>query len=296
MRSKKTEMYYLIMMLPGFAFLLLFNYIPMFGIVIAFEKFIPAKGILRSPWIGLDNFKYILQMPEVWQIFCNTIVIACSKIILGIIIPVFYALLLNEVHAKWFKRTIQTIIYVPHFLSWVILATIIRQMFSLTGIVNQSLGVVFGQKVMFLADKDWFRLLIIFSDQWKEFGYGTIIYLAAITSISPMLYEAAIIDGATRFQRLRYITIPGISATIVLLSTLALGRILNAGFDQIFNLYTPLVYETSDIIDTYVYRIGMLSAQYGLSTAVGLLKSVISFVLIIASYKLADRFANYKIF
>ena len=297
MKNKKLEWYYHMMLLPGMILLLTFSIIPMFGVVIAFEHYIPAKGIFHSAWIGLDNFKYMLQIPDSKQVFINTIVIAVSKIVGNLIVPLIFALLLNEIRITWFKRSIQTIVYLPHFLSWVILASVLSaNIFSLDGMVNQLIGLVGVKPIFFMASNSWFRAIVVGSDVWKEFGFGTIIYLAAITGINPVLYEAAEMDGTTRFQNLRYVTLPGITATIILLGTLALGNVMNANFDQIFNLYNPLVYSAGDIIDTFVYRTGLVNAQYGLATAVGLMKSGISFVLIVASYKLAARFANYRIF
>jgi putative aldouronate transport system permease protein len=303
MKANKFELIYHIMLLPGMILLLIFSIIPMFGIVIAFEKFIPAKGIFRSAWVGLDNFIYMFQIPDVKQIFMNTVVIAVGKIIANLIVPLIFAILLNEIRTIWFKRTLQTIVYLPHFLSWVILANIfVSNFFSLDGIVNQILEILGIQPVFFLASNAWFQPIIIGTDVWKEFGFGAVIYLAAMTGINPELYESAVIDGASRMQKIKYITIPGITPTIILLGTLALGNVLNANFDQIFNFYNPLVYQTGDIIDTYVYRMGLgtqngLGApQYGFATAVGLIKSIVSFGLIVTSYKLANRFANYRIF
>lgn len=268
----------------------------MAGLGIAFEKFIPALGMFRSKWIGLYNYIYLFEMPDFWQVFANTVIIACLKIAASLFVPILFALLLNEARTAWFKRTVQTIVYLPHFLSWVILGTIITTMFSINGIVNQFITAVIGHPIMILTSNVWFRPLLIVTDQWKEFGFSAIIYLAAITNINPQLYEAAVIDGATRLQQTRFITLPGITSTIVLMATLSLGNVLNAGFDQIFNLYNYLVLDTVDIIDTYIYRIGFVNAQFGLATAAGLMKSIISLVLIIVSYSLADRFANYRIF
>jgi len=268
----------------------------MFGIVIAFQRFMPARGIFGSRFVGLANFRYMFELPNVGQVFFNTILIACSKIILGIIIPVIFALLLSETTKLWFKRTIQTIVYLPHFLSWVIIATIFKQMLSLTGIVNRIMMDLGQESIQFLVNGTWMRVIIIGTDIWKEFGYGTIVYLAAILAISPNLFEAAVIDGANRFQRIVRITIPCIAPTIILMATLRLGSVLNAGFDQVFNMYNDLVYKSIDIIDTYVYRIGLINMQYGFSAAVGLFKSVISSILIVLSYYLAGRFANYRIF
>jgi putative aldouronate transport system permease protein len=269
----------------------------MFGAIIAFQRFIPAKGILLSTWVGLDNIKFMFQIPDSMEVLSNTVEIAVVKIILGLIVPIIFTLLLNEVRVNWFKRSIQTIIYMPYFLSWVILGSIIISLLSTTGPINQALKLLgVKESIMFLASNVWFRPVLFITNTWKEFGFGTIIYLAALTNINPNLYEAAVVDGAGRFKQLIYISLPGILPTIVLLTTLSLGNILNAGFDQIFNLYNPLVYKTADIIDTYVYRMGLIQMQFSLATAVGLMKSVVSMVLIIVSYKLASKFANYKIF
>lgn len=296
MKNKINNLHYNLMLAPGMLFLLVFSIVPMFGIVIAFENFYPALGIFKSQWVGWGNFTYMFQLPDVGQVFKNTLIIACSKIAAGLLMPVCFALLLNEVRNYKFKRIVQTLVYLPHFISWVILSSMFISIFSLDGIANRLTQALTGQQVMFLTSNTWFRPLVILSDQWKEFGFGTIIYLAAIANINPSLYEAAAIDGASRFQRLRHVTLPGITPTIVLLSTLSLGNVLNGGFDQIFTLYNVLVYDTVDIIDTYVYRTGLVSAQYGLATAVGTLKSVIGLVLIVISYKLAEKFANYRIF
>jgi putative aldouronate transport system permease protein len=238
----------------------------------------------------------MFDLPNVGQVFFNTVLIACSKILLGIIVPVIFALLLSEVRNIWFRRTVQTIVYLPNFLSWVILATIFTQMLSLTGIINRIIMNFGYEPVQFLADGNWMRIIIIGTDVWKGFGFGTIVYLAAILAINPNLYEAAIIDGANRFQRILHVTIPCIASTVILMATLSLGSVLNAGFDQVFNMYNNLVYGSIDIIDTFVYRIGLINMQYGLSAAVGLLKSIISSILIVLSYFLANRYANYRIF
>jgi len=291
-----AERTYMLMLLPGLIFLIIFSYVPMGGIIMAFQKYNPVAGIFGSKWIGLQNFRYIIKIPEIGQIFMNTLIIACSNIALGLVIPIIYALLLNEVKNGLFKKTIQTIVYLPFFLSWVVLGVIFKQLLSMNGMVNNMLGFIAGEPIRFLSSNALFRPVLIATNQWKGFGWGTIIYLAAITSIDTGLYESAMLDGATRLQRIFYITLPGISATIVLMATLSLGNVLNAGFDQVFNLYNPLVYDTGDIIDTYVYRLGLIKLQYSLSTTIGLLKSFISFFLITLSYRLANKYANYRIF
>ncbi|RAP77559.1 ABC transporter permease [Paenibacillus montanisoli] len=296
MISKKWLLNYHLMLLPGILLLIVFSTIPIFGVVIAFQNFIPGIPIFKQDWAGLDNFKFMFQLPDSRRVFVNTIVIASMKIVLGMIIPVTFALLLNEIRVRSFKRLVQTIVYLPHFMSWVILSGILIAMLSIDGIVNQIIGLFHVDPIMFLASNQYFRHIIVWSDVLKEFGFSAIVYLAALAGINPSLYEAAEIDGASRTRKLFHVTIPGIMPTIVLLSTLSLGNILNAGFDQVFNLYNPLVYSTGDIVDTYVYRIGLVEAQYGLATSVGLLKSVIAIILIAVSNKLADKFANYRIF
>lgn len=286
-----------LMILPGFLLVLLFNYGPMVGIIIAFKKFLPSKGIFGSPWIGFDNFNYVLLMPDISQIIKNTIIIAFFKMIVGIIVPIFISLLLNEVRKMYFKRTVQTLIYLPHFLSWVILGGILVDILSpSSGIVNQILMFFGLDPIFFLGENRWFRFTLVMSNEWKEFGFSTIVYLAALTMINPVLYEAAEIDGANRWRQTWHVTLPGMIPIIVLLTTLSLGNVLNAGFDQVFNLYNPQVYESGDIIDTFVYRLGLQQAQYGVAAAVGLFKSVVSLIFISVSYYLAYRLANYRIF
>jgi putative aldouronate transport system permease protein len=284
------------MLLPGIIWMVFFNLLPMYGTLMAFKDFNPGVGILKSAWIGLENFRYMLELEDSVQVFKNTIVIAFAKMILQLIVPLGFALMLNEVKNRFFTRSVQTIVYLPHFLSWVIVAGILLDLFSVSGPVNQLLSVFGIKPLLFFSDPNIFPSIVVGSDVWKEFGFGAIIYFAALTSISPELYEAAAIDGASQFRRLISITLPSIFPVVILLGTLSLGNILNAGFDQIFNLYNPLVYSTGDIIDTWVYRAGLVDMQYGLATAVGLLKSIVSLVLISASYGLAYRFANYRIF
>lgn len=296
MRNKKHELYYNAMMVPAMVLLLIFNIIPMLGIVIAFQKFVPARGVFHSSFVGLANFKMLFLFPDVGQVFYNTIYIAVAKIILGLIIPVLFALILNETRFRLFKRTVQTVVYMPYFLSWVVLGVMFTNIFSYTGIANMVVKTLGFQPLMFMIDNNAFRPILILTDVWKNFGYSAIIYLAAITNIDPSLYEAADIDGASHYQAIAHVTLPSIMSTIVLMATLSLGNVLNAGFDQIFVMSTPLVYKSSDIIDTYVYRMGLVNLQFSFATAVGLLKSIISFFLIVLSYILADRYAGYRIF
>jgi len=296
MKSRSNSFTYHLMILPGMIILVMFAIIPMFGIAIAFQNFIPPLGILHSPWVGFDNFKYMFQIPDSLQVLKNTIIIAVAKIVANLVVPLIIALLLNEVRITFIKRASQTIIYLPYFLSWVILSSVLQNILDLDGPINQMIASFGGNPIQFLTSNVWFVPILVITETWKSMGFNIVIYLAAIIGIDPGLYEAAEIDGAVRYKQLLHITLPGITTTVVLLATLSLGSILSANFDQVFNLYNPLVYETGDIIDTYVYRVGLMQAQFGLATAVGTMKSVVSFFLIIISYKLASKFANYRIF
>ncbi|MGG1638626.1 ABC transporter permease [Paenibacillus sp. NRS-1760] len=296
-RSWKKHLPLHLMLVPGILLLIMFHYIPMAGIVIAFQNFIPAKGFFDSKWVGWNNFEFMLQMPGIGQVLWNTIFIAFLKIIFGQIAPIVTALLLNEVRKSSIKRSVQTLIYLPHFLSWVILGGILIDILSPSqGLLNEVISWFGMEPLFFLGNDKLFPYVLVVTDVWKEFGFGTIVYLAALTSINPTLYEAAIMDGAGRWKQTIHVTLPGMLPIIVLLATIGLGGVLNAGFDQVFNLYNPLVYRTGDILDTFVYRLGLIDAQYAVATAVGLFKSVVSLIFVGASYWLAYRIAGYRIF
>lgn len=285
-----------LMLFPGILLILLFKYVPLSGILIAFKDFIPRKGIFSSPWVGMENFEYMFSLPDTMRVLWNTLKIAVLKIAINFPIPIIIAILLNEVKSRKFKKSVQTIIYLPYFISWVILSGMILDIFSLDGVVNQILGNFGVNPIFFMGDKKPFLGLLIGTDVWKNFGYGTVVYLAAITGVDESLYESAKIDGASRWKQILYITLPSIAPIVMLMMILNLGNILNAGFEQVFTLYSPRVYETADIIDTFVYRISLVEANYSLGTAVGLLKSVVSFLLIVSSYKLANKYSDYTIF
>lgn len=289
-----------LMLIPAAIMMALFNYYPIYGIVIAFKEFRPALGIWGSPWVGLANFRKFLANPSAWNVLRNTVTIAVGKIVLGQIVSVLFALFLNEVRHKGFKRVIQTGTTLTHFLSWVIIGGMMLQILSTGGVLNTVLKSLGAKPVRFLGKPEVFPWTLILSDIWKEFGWGAVIYLAALTNINPELYEAAAVDGAGRFARMRHVSIPGITPIIVLMACLSLGGVLSAGFEQILILYNPMVYKTGDVLDTFVYRIGLLGAggvpDYSLGTAVGLLKGIVGFILILISYWLADKFANYRIF
>ncbi len=295
-RSLPNSFHYTVMMVPGFVWLFLFSIVPMVGIIMAFQNFNPGKGIFGSDWVGMDNFVYLTRLGNVPEIIRNTLVIAIGKLVLNIVVPLVFALLLNECRNMKYKKVVQTIVYLPHFISWVILANICMNIFGYFGIFNKILGLFGVEPTMWLQEPSLFQGFMIGTDVWKEFGYNAVIYLAALTGISPSLYEAAAIDGASRWQQVTRITLPALIPTVVLLATLAMGNVLNAGFDQVFNMYTAVTYTTGDIIDTYVYRIGITNMQFSLATAVGLFKSVVSFTLITLSYLLAYKFADYTIF
>ena len=274
-----SAVYYHGMMLPGMIFVLLFNFVPMFGIIMAFQDYKPAKGFLGSNLFPT-------------QVFRNTLVISLGKLALGTIAAVLFAILLNEIQSMWLKKSVQTIVYLPHFLSWVVLATAIRSIFGMDGVVNA----IFGTNINFIGSNKLFQPLLIGTDVWKEFGYNSVVYLAALTSIDPGLHEAAQIDGASWWQRVIHVTLPGISPVIFLMVAMGIGNVLSAGFDQVYNLYSASVYQSGDIIDTYVYRVGLNSMQYSFGTAIGLMKSVIGLILMLMANGLAKKFTDSKIF
>lgn len=275
---------------------IIYKYIPMIGVIMAFENYMPVRGIFKSPWVGWRNFQFLFMMPGFTSAIFNTFIIAVGKIILGILVPVCFSLMLNDLKSRSMKKYIQTIIYMPHFISWILMAGIINRILAPNGLLNQFITALGGQSKVFLADKTIFRPILWITDIWKEFGYGTIVYLAAICSIDDSLYEAAMVDGAGAWQQLIHVTLPGLTPTIILMTVLSLGNVLNAGFDQVFNLYSPIVYETGDIIDTFVYRLAFNSAQFSVSTAAGLFKSCISCVMIVASYAISYRVSGYRVF
>ena len=301
--KKDNRVFHLMLFLPCL-FLFIFNYLPIAGITMAFQNFYPGLGFLKSEWVGLDNFKTLFIHPDTWPAIRNTLIIAGGKIIGNLVIPVCFALMLNEIRMKKFKSAVQTITYLPYFLSWVVLSGILINFLS-PGSTAESAGffnsilIKLGfiqEPIYFLGSSKTFRATMIISDIWKNFGFNTIVYLAALTGIDLQLYEAAAVDGAGRIRQTLHITLPGIAPFIALMTILSIGNVLSAGFDQIFNLYSPSVYSTGDIIDTLVYRFGLVNQQYSLSAAVGVFKSVVSMILIVTGYKMADKYAGYRVF
>ncbi|MCI5648774.1 MAG: ABC transporter permease subunit [Fusicatenibacter sp.] len=284
------------MVLPGMLFLVVFGYLPMLGLIMAFQDFIPAKGITGSEFVGLQHFIYMFSLPDIGRVIRNTLIIALGKIILGMIMSIIFAILLNEIRMKFLKKTVQTIVYLPHFLSWVVLASVVINMFNIDGSVNQIIASLGLGKINFLGSNNWFRKLIIGTDVWKEFGYNSVVYLAAITGIDAGLHEAAAIDGASWWKRVWHITLPGMMPIILLMTAMNLTSVLSAGFDQIYNLYSPVVYEVGDVLDTYVYRIGLVGRQYSFGTAVGLCRSVVAMILLVSANKITQKLTSQSIF
>lgn len=284
-----------LMLLPAVLCALVFQYAPMPGIVMAFQDFKPWLGIANSPWVGWDNFHMIFTLKGSVQVILNTLMISVLKIIFGLFVPVTFALLLNEVRNMAMKRSIQTMVYLPHFMSWVILGGILLDVLSLEGIVNRILTTLHIEPIMFLGEGSWFRATVIVSDLWKEFGFSAIVFLAALSGINPDLYEASEIDGAGRMQQTIHITLPSMLPIMVVVFTLSLGSMLSANFDQIYNLINPLVLEEGDIIDTFVFR-NFQDGQYSFAATVGLFKSVVGFILVGGGYYCAYKWANYRVF
>lgn len=282
-----------LMILPGLVYFLVFRYFPMYGAIIAFKEYRVLDGILGSPWVGLDNFREIFSSTYFPQIMRNTLLISAYRFFFGIPAGIILALLINEVRISWFRKSVQTVTYLPHFLSWIVVYGVLLVMLSSPdGLVNQSLGVFGIGPINFLADTNWFRSVLVGSGLWKETGWSAIIYLAALTSISPELYEAAAVDGASRLRRIWDISLPGILPVVALVSLLNLGNLLSAGFEQVFIMYNPAVYQVGDIIDTWVYRQGIQGFQYSIGAAVGLFKGVIGLMLIVTCNWLARRFTG----
>ena len=274
------------------AYFVIFKYIPMYGVTLAFKDFRLKLGILRSPWAGLKHFRLLFSTPSFFEVLRNTVSISLLRIVFGFPAPILLALLLNELRDGPFKKTVQTVSYLPHFLSWVVVAGLMTQLLSPNnGAVNYVLTKYMGfeKPIFFLGDNSYFRGTLIVSDIWKEVGWGSVLYIATIAGISPELYEAAVVDGATRFQRLLHVTLPSILPTITVMLILRVGSVMDAGFDQVFNLYNSAVYKTGDIIDTFVYRYGLGDMQYSFSTAVGLFKNVIGFVLVVGTNAITNK-------
>lgn len=287
--------YLYLFILPTLVYFFVFSYIPYYGLSIAFKDYKIFLGISASPWVGLKYFIEFFRSPDFTRLLRNTLLISFMRIVFGFPVPIIFALLLNEVRHTLYKRTIQTVTYFPHFLSWVVYAGIMLVFIAPTGVINQVSKAIGGGTVPILTKGNLFLPMLIVTDIMKGFGFGAIIYLAALSAIDPQLYEAAVVDGANKWQQIRHVTLPGIRSTIVLMLILALGGVMNAGFDQIFQFYNASVQEVADIIDTFVYRIGLQSSQFSLGTAVGLFKGVIGLILIYTSNSAVRRTGEHSI-
>lgn len=292
--------YFYILVAPLLAYYIIFEYVPLYGLMLAFKEFNFSKGIWSSEWIGLANFQEIFYLNDFWVAFRNTVIIAFGRLLFEFPVPIVVAILLNEIRNARFKKFYQVVYTFPHFLSWVIISGILINFLGTFGVLNQILELFGFQKVNLLVDPSSFRALIFGSSLWRDMGWGTIIYLAAIAGINPSLYEAASIDGANRLQRMWHITWPGLKSTVAILFILNVGAMMSSGgggFDQIFNLYNPAVYEKADILDTYIYRRTFsVGESFGTSTAIGLFKSIINFVLLYTANKAAKRLGQEGLF
>ena len=281
----------MLMTLPVLAYFLIFNYIPMLGQVIAFKNYVISDGIMGSEWVGLQNFERLFASDDFPKALGNTIVLSVLRLFFGFFMPIIIALLLNELRIDMYKKGVQTLLYLPHFFSWVILGGIFLMIFSGSGPMNSFVKMIIDEPIPFLTDDIWFIVILITTGIWQGMGWGSIIYLAALTAISPSLYEAATIDGANRWKQVWHVTIPCLIPTMITLFILSMGGILTAGFDQIYNMYNPLVYDVSDIIDTYVLR-RMLNLDLSLATAAGTFKSVVGLIMVMLTNAIAKKLTN----
>lgn len=295
---KKYQKHHILflMMVPGLVYFFVFKYMPIYGLQIAFKDYNVIKGIADSSWVGLKYFKMLISVRSFWDVFQNTLVISSLQLLFGFPAPILLALMLNELTNERFKKLTQTISYLPHFVSWVVLAGVFMQFLSPSigpiNIIMKSLGF---DPIFFLGDNRWFRFTLVITEVWKSVGWGSIIYLAALAGIDKSLYEAAEIDGATKLQRIRHITLPSLSPVITIMMIFSVGRIINDNFDQIFNLYSPIVYDSGDVIGTYVYRMGIEKMQFSFATAVGLAKNLIAFGLVVGANAISKKVNNYGI-
>ena len=281
-----------LMVLPVLAFYLIFCYKPMYGAIIAFKQYTPGLGIWKSPWVGLDNFRYFFSNPDFIRILSNTLRISLSLIIFGFPAPIILTLLLNEIGNKQFKRVAQSVSYIPHFISLVVICGLIKTFVADGSIIQQIVHAVDGKDGSLLNRAEMFLPIYVISNIWQNIGWDSIIYLAAISSIDPQLYEAAQVDGAGRWKRVLHVTIPGLAPTIIIMLILQLGNILSVGYEKIILLYNPLIYDTSDVILSYVYRMGLEPMDWSYSTAVGLFNSVVNFVIIILANTISRKVSD----
>lgn len=296
-RNRKMYRLFYLMMLPGLLYFAVFRYLPMFGLVIAFKDYDIFKGIWASEWVGLKNFRELFHSSDFWNVLTNTLKISFAKIVIGFPIPIILAILLNEMRSVRFKKVIQTLLYLPHFLSWVVIGGIMLNLFSpVFGLAGEFFRATGIEPMNILAQKSTIFGVVIASDVWKECGWSTIIFLAALTQVDASLYEAAKMDGANRFKQMIYITLPAISGVIILLLILRIGKIMNAGFEQILVLQNAVTRESIDIFDTYVYREGLQRGEYSFSSTVDMFKSVVSFIMVVGADKISKKFGEEGLF
>ena len=296
-RNRNMYRLFYLMMLPGLLYFAVFRYLPMFGLVIAFKDYVIFKGIWVSQWVGLKNFRELFHSSDFWNVLTNTLKISFAKIVIGFPIPIILAILLNEMRSVRFKKVIQTLLYLPHFLSWVVIGGIMLNLFSpVFGLAGEFFRATGIEPMNILAQKSTIFGVVIASDVWKECGWSTIIFLAALTQVDASLYEAAKMDGANRFKQMIYITLPAISGVIILLLILRIGKIMNAGFEQILVLQNAVTRESIDIFDTYVYREGLQRGEYSFSSTVDMFKSVVAFIMVVGADKISKKFGEEGLF
>ncbi|WP_246066856.1 ABC transporter permease [Paenibacillus koleovorans] len=289
LKALKRDRYLLLIILPTVLYFILFHYVPMYGVIIAFKKFQPLKGIWGSPWVGFQYFDQFFHSIYFWRLLRNTFLLSLYSLLWGFPAPILFALLLNELREKLFKKVVQTVSYLPHFISIVVTAGMIVNFTSENGIVNMLVRVLGFEPIIFLNEPDWFRTIYVSSGVWQSFGWGSIIYLAAIAGINPQLYEAAEMDGARRLHKILYITLPALMPTIIILLILNVGQLMDVGFEKVILLYNPTTYETADIISTYVYRKGIINAEFSFAAAVGLFNNLINLVLLLAANTISRK-------
>ncbi|WP_141503203.1 ABC transporter permease subunit [Paenibacillus luteus] len=291
------ERYLFLLLMPGLLYFIVYRYIPMLGNIIAFQDFSPFRGFLNSEWVGLHHFKTIFSDPEVVRVLWNTLWLSFLQIGFAFPVPIILAIMLNEVKNERYKRIVQSIVYLPHFLSWVVVIGIVTIFLKNEGIINRILSPMLGiEPISFLQQPGWFMPLVILEVIWKEAGWGTIIFLAALSGINPSLYEAAVVDGANRWRQIWHITLPALRSTIVILFILRLGTVLDSGFEQIFLMLNPFTMDVGNVLDTYVYFKGIQNADFSFGTAVGLFKSLIGLILILAANRLAKKYGEEGVF
>lgn len=293
----KKQKYLILMILPFFIWLIIFRYIPLWGWITAFQNYKPGIPIFQQQWVGFKYFREMFADPEFYLVMRNTLAMSILGLIFGFPLPIILAILINEIRSSTFKRTVQTISYLPHFVSWVIVASIVHAMLAPDGVINYALvrsGLI-KQPILFFGEPKYFWWIVVFSDIWKELGWNTIIFLAAMTAINPELYEAAEVDGASRFAKIWHITLPGIMPTVIMILILSIGNIINIGFERQFLLRTSAVRNVSDVIDLYALDYGIRAGRFSFGTAAGIFKSVISLFLLFSANKLSKKITGYKI-